>query len=311
MCQLNLYCVSKTVDPQKVITILNNCFNCSVAEHLGKNDYYVEGLEADYNFFACAGMRCNCGSMISRYQDATEQVSWQELRTNEINKEVERLTRVALVMEQPNYKQLLNNYKKTQAKLWAEYQRTEADLRKAEKELFDSVRNRTDLTEQEKEDLMIKEIYPKLQTLHTELNEVPEHKKAVEAYRKFMQENDALIASSLYTLKPHKPGKRKHIYYDESGQEHVEYYPTTSSNIYDVIQEKKETFFKFEETEFSEIKASIESILKLTNEVKIYSFWQDGDPLVVNERYEISLDDFNETCAVYLKYKDLLTIKKF
>ncbi len=311
MCQLNLYCVSKNVDPNKVVTILNNCFNCTVAEHLGENDYYIEGLEQDYNFFACAGMRCNCGSMISRYQDDTEHLSWPELREKEINKEIERLTKIAQFMENPNYKKLMANYKKTQAKLWAEYQRTEADLRKAEKELFDSVRNRTDLTDQEKEDLMVKEVYPKLQKLHLELTDVPEHKKAVEEYRKFMQDNDALIASSLYTLKPHKPGKRKHIYYDENGTEHVEYYPTTSSNIYDVIAEKKETFFKFEETEFSEIKASIESILELTNEVKIYSFWQDGDPLIVNNETEISLNEFTEDKAIYLKYHDLLTIRKY
>ena len=77
------------------------------------------------------------------------------------------------------------------------------------------------------------------------------------------------------------------------------------------ITEKKETFFKFEETEFSEIKASIESILELTNEVKIYSFWQDGDPLIVNNETEISLSEFTEDKAIYLKYHDLLTIRKY
>ena len=310
MCQLNLYCVPKNVDPQKVVNILNNCFGCTIAEHLGKNDYAVEGLEATHNFFACAGMRCNCGSIISRFQDETNKLSWQELREQEINKEVERLTRIAQVMEQPNYKQLMNNYKKTQAKLWEEYQRTEADLRKVEKELFDSVRNRTDLTEQQKEELMHTEVYPKLQKLHLEMEEVPKHKAAVEKYRAFMQENDALIASSLYTLKPHKPKKGKHIYYDENGKEHVDYYDVVSSNIYDVIADKKQNYFKFEENEFAEIKASVESILELTDEVKIYSFWQDGDPLIINEQFETHINNFDVSSVCYLKHKDLLTIKK-
>ena len=78
-----------------------------------------------------------------------------------------------------------------------------------------------------------------------------------------------------------------------------------------LLPKKKETFFKFEESEFAEIKASIESILELTNEVKIYSFWQDGDPLIVNNETEIALNEFTEDKAIYLKYHDLLTIRKY
>ena len=64
------------------------------------------------------------------------------------------------------------------------------------------------------------------------------------------------------------------------------------------------------EKEFENLKAFVDEILKETEEVKLLSFWQDGDlPKVETEEY-VFQDEFKIEDVVYMKYNELLTIFK-
>ncbi len=64
------------------------------------------------------------------------------------------------------------------------------------------------------------------------------------------------------------------------------------------------------EQEFKNLKAFVDEILKETEEVKLLSFWQDGDlPKVEIEEY-VFQDEFKIEDVIYMKYNELLTIFK-
>lgn len=307
MCQLNLYCVPKTVDPEKVVKILNESFNCSVAEHLGDGDYFIEGLEEKYNFFACAGMRCNCGSIISRFQCHDNTLNWKELKQNLVNAEFEKLNKVKTLLESPDYKKRLAEYEKTQKRLWAECEKTSRNIAKLEEKLTSQIMDRTDISDKEKSRLMHEQVYPEINRLHMENEKQPNRMAAMKKYQEFMQKNNDLITSSLYTTK--KVVSEKLKFASDNGEEIVQEI-TIVKNIYDAIEEAKQTSHNQEEAEFAEIKDAIKNLLEVATEVKLMAFWQDDEPIKVNQEYKVKLADFDILDVIYLEYKDLLTITK-
>ena len=64
------------------------------------------------------------------------------------------------------------------------------------------------------------------------------------------------------------------------------------------------------EKEFENIKAFVDEVLKEAEDVKLLSFWQDGDlPKIESEEY-VWQDEFKIEDVIYMKYNELLTIFK-
>ena len=64
------------------------------------------------------------------------------------------------------------------------------------------------------------------------------------------------------------------------------------------------------EKDFENLKAFVDEILEDADEVKLFSFWQDGDlPKVESEEY-VFQDEFKIEDVIYMKYNELLTIFK-
>ena len=64
------------------------------------------------------------------------------------------------------------------------------------------------------------------------------------------------------------------------------------------------------ETEFENLKAFVDEILEDAGEVKLFSYWQDGEmPTIEKENY-VFQSDFKIEDIIYLKYNELLTIFK-
>lgn len=64
------------------------------------------------------------------------------------------------------------------------------------------------------------------------------------------------------------------------------------------------------ETEFKNLKAFVDEILEDSGEVKLFSYWQDGEmPTIEKENY-VFQSDFKIEDIIYLKYNELLTIFK-
>ena len=129
-------------------------------------------------------------------------------------------------------------------------------------------------------------------------------------YQNFIAENNELMMTMLYNTNPYEGEKRQVISYNEQGEEVVTYENTFSQNIYDVIERTKQTKLTYETDEFAELKKLVEELLKHCSSVKILAFWQDGDPIIIGDNYEIAVNNFKIEDIVYLKYKDTLTINK-
>lgn len=64
------------------------------------------------------------------------------------------------------------------------------------------------------------------------------------------------------------------------------------------------------EKDFENLKAFVDEILEDADEVKLFSFWQDGDlPKIESEEY-VFQDEFKIEDVIYMKYNELLTIFK-
>lgn len=311
MCQLNLYCVPKTVEPETVIKVINNCFNTTFAEQITDSEFTdIYGLE-DFNIYACSAMHCDCGSVISRFQDHERTLTWKQLQEELQNEELDKLYKIKNILEQPDYKERFKNYEKQQKLLWAEVEKTNGNIGEIERKLTSAVLDRTDISEEEKNKLMHEEVYPEINRLLLENEKRPERIAAMTKYQKFIQENNDLMTSMLYNTDPYKGEKRKIVSYDENGNEVITYENTFSQNIYDVIERTKTSKLNYEVDEFESIKGLVESLLEHCITVKLLAFWQDGDPIVIGNNYEVTFNDFKIEDIVYLKYKDTLTINKY
>ena len=84
--------------------------------------------------------------------------------------------------------------------------------------------------------------------------------------------------------------------------------------VFHTIDEDLENLEKFvcgtTETEFKNLKAFVDEILEDSGEVKLFSYWQDGEmPTIEKENY-VFQSDFKIEDIIYLKYNELLTIFK-
>ena len=310
MCQLNLYCVPKTVKPETVIETINNCYKSTFAEHI-TDSYFTEvyGLE-DYNIYACSAMHCDCGSVMCRFQEHEKNLTWLELQQELQNNELNKLYKIRDYLEKPDYKEQFSNYEQQQKKLWAEVEKTNGNIGEIERKLTDAVLSRTDIDEAEKNKLLHEEVYPEINRLLLENEKRPERVAAMKNYQNFIAENNELMMTMLYNTNPYEGEKRQVISYNEQGEEVVTYENTFSQNIYDVIERTKQTKLTYETEEFAELKKLVEELLKHCSSVKILAFCQDGDPIIIGDNYEIAVNNFKIEDIVYLKYKDTLTINK-
>ena len=64
------------------------------------------------------------------------------------------------------------------------------------------------------------------------------------------------------------------------------------------------------ETEFKNLKTFVDEILKVADEVKLFSFWQSANvPKVEGEKY-VFQDELKIEDIIYMKYNELITIFK-
>lgn len=313
MCQLNIYCVPKTVKKEKVIILLNTAFGVDIAECIDEEKPIAE-LNEDYSFFICAGMRCNCGSFLAAHHDYEGNDTYKELNKNLQNAEIERLERIRDFMEQKDYKKMRRLFDKEVKKLWKAIEIAGEDVRNEEIRLTDEVMDREDLSEDEKNRLMHEEVYPKVNELLTKMEARPQNIAAMQAYQDFIQKNDLMWQSWCYELKRTNPERTEMVEINDfiSGNEGSETYEIEmpSNCIYDVIESKKRESLKEIVQEYEEIKAFIKSVLKIVKEIKLFAFWQDGATITVKCKKAIKYSDIKIDDIAFLKYNELLTVTR-
>lgn len=308
MCQLNLYFVPKTVDKDKAIEIFNNTFDTKICECV-TDENIVKGYK-NYNVYICAGMRCNCGSVIGSLQDRKTYDSWEFVKEESIKAQLEEFNAIKDLLEQKDYKKKFDEVSKKQKELFELYNKVGSDVGAIERKLIAEVEDRTDLTLEEKSKILHEEVYPKIQEMLTERENLPNRQEALKNYQNFMQENKLMISSGFYSLtRPESPTTKEIVVREDGTKEEVEFL-NFSNCIYDMIENIKNPSNDVEKVEFENLKNAVKEFLKICDDVKILAFWQDEDEVAVNDEIEYSFDEFNIESIAYLKYKDLLTITK-
>lgn len=311
MCQLNIYCIPKSVDKEKVLEYMRVKLGYAVAECID-DEAPVPSLKDGFSFYISGGMRCNCGSVLCSHQDDQNGLSYAELKEKLKSENLDKLLQIKELMEQADYPKKKKAFEKRLDTLWKRVDKSTKDIAEKERELADTVFARKDISDEEKQRIMHEEVYPKVQELMNQAEKRPEYVDAMDEYRKFCDENQVMWQSIIYTLKRDENVKEfdfNDLSTANPDEETFEFI-LPSNCIYDAIERAKTGEFKQSEKEFDEIKKFAQEFLKQADEFKILCYWQDGDEPSVTGEHTVTLDEFDIDCTVFLKYNCLLTIKR-
>lgn len=121
-----------------------------------------------------------------------------------------------------------------------------------------------------------------------------EYNNALENLQKLFSEHSALLTASTFYER-----------YTDDTKSTLDF--TAIDNA--IANVEKKTIVT-QETEYVELKNFIDEILKHTNEIKLYSFWQDSEPLYIKNEKQLYQDELKIDNIIYLNYNELLTIEK-
>ena len=121
-----------------------------------------------------------------------------------------------------------------------------------------------------------------------------EYNNALESLQKLFSEHSALLTASTFYER-----------YTDDTKSTLDF--TTIDNAIANVEKKT---IGTQETEYVELKNFIDEILKHANEIKLYSFWQDGEPLYIKNEKQVYQDELKIDNIIYLNYNELLTIEK-
>lgn len=107
--------------------------------------------------------------------------------------------------------------------------------------------------------------------------------------QKFIKENEFYFKSTLYTLEKSDDG--------------------LNNNIYDAI-ERLDTSPDIIQNDYNDLLKLIDWTLDISDEIILYSFWQDNSPLIIKNTKTVSRKDLKIEDVVFLSYHDVLRITK-
>ena len=303
MCQLNIYCVPKSVKKEKVLSLMNECMGYSVAECIDEENP-VPSLKNDYSFYTIGGMRCNCDSLPCKFQYENNDLTFAEQWANIIDKERARLNEFKEFMEQDGYDEKRNAFDKEYKKLSKKMQQAYTAAQTFERQATDKVLDDESLSDEQKNKLLHEEVYPEVNRL---LEQVDRDER-VKAYYQFLNDNALMWNTYMLTKKRAKKKKAKKSPVQDEDVVEIE---IPSLCIYDLIDDiEKRNGRSSGEREYAEICDFIDNVLALTTDIKIICYWQDGEELKVNAQKTINRKDMTIESLIYLKHCELLTIEK-
>ena len=244
VCQLNLYIVPKSVEKEKVLSVMSKLFYCNRPECVDDENLLPE-LAENYSIYTSAAMGCNCGTAQTRFQENDENVSWETLKKSLIDSDLEHLE---------NIKKLIN----------------QDDFEVKRKEFTDTLESLNKKREKAQGE---------------------EFQELIKQTQIFIKENELIFQSMVYAKQ--KDGNSWVVLKD------IDDDIKNVSRQYEIIDE-----------EYGDLKVFASEILKVADEVKFLSYWQDEYSPYVGFEKETNLKDLKIEDFIYLKYNELLTVKK-
>ncbi|MBQ8658648.1 MAG: hypothetical protein IJ506_05890 [Clostridia bacterium] len=303
MCQLNVYCVPKTVEKEKVLALMEKYMGCQVAERIDEENL-IPALQDGYSFYISGGMRCNCDSLPCQFQSEDASLSYRENWQKILNGQRESLNRLKEFMEEKEYPQKKKAFDKLYKRYSEEMRAAFEGVRKFEIQKSEEIMGDSNLSEEEKSRKMHEEVYPEVERRLKGSEEDPR----VKNYYAFLEENRTMWETYALTKKRAKKKTGKAASVD--GDETVEI-PFPSLCIYDMIDDlENDRREQAGENEYAGLTAFIKEILSLAPEIKLFSYWQTGEPVEVKAKQTVALERLTIEKIVHLKYGEVLTVTK-
>lgn len=271
MCQLNLYIVPKNIPTQKVMSIFEkNNSDVIVSEH-----YKLDELVDKYEFYCTSG-HCDCNSIISRLQEE-DFSSFEEYKVKKKQEDIEKLNRIKDLKATEDYEVRVKKFEEESGRLLKaleDYIKYINEYQIRESERISSL----NLQEEEKTKIFNEVYFAKIKELNNELEENEEYQNAMKKYQDFLSENSDLFES---------------IYFNaEDFEERIVSYDCRDFG-----------------EEFSTLKNICTEILEISDELCIYPFWQNEEPLDFKELNKVCIESLCIEDLIFLPYKNLLKIK--
>lgn len=271
MCQLNLYMITKNVSNGEVISIFEK-YNLFISVE----DYYkLDDIVETYTLYSDS-YHCDCNSIISRLQEESVS-SFDAYIVKKKAEDIDKLNRMKTLKASKNYKTKVKEFENQKDKLWEVIERLNQEILDYENEETEKI-FALDLQDENKYKMLDEILYPKLRKMRKELGNKIEYQNALKNYEDYLFQNRDLSES---------------IYY----------------NIADF--ESKIAKYDFSDflDEFNNLKNAYYEILKLADEICIYSFWQDENALSIEGQRQVEIQDLSIDDLVFLPYRNLLKIK--
>lgn len=233
--------------------------------------YKLDALTEKYNCYA-ASYRCDCGSIISKLKD-DETKTFDEYKIKKKNDNIEKLKRMKALKAAEDYDIRVREYEAERDRLQSIANSFRAYIHDYETEEFQRIKN-LNISEKEK----VKMVDEALRSKHDELEKNEDYQKALSIYWDFSDANRDLGESIYYNI--------------EENEKMIESY--NFSDFYD---------------QYNNLKNAFTDILKLTEEICIYPFWQDEEPMIIVDRSQIAIDNLTIGDLAYLPYRNLLTVR--
>lgn len=313
MCQLNVFCVSKNIEPSEVIRIFDKYEVFRDAKCIDENNL-IPSLKDEFSFYIKGGYFCDCDSVVHSIPSEVAAESFEEYHRKKTQKELDLLYKARKIMFRDDYPEIKAAYKKKYDELDRVNLKLIREQERLRKELIDSVKNDETLTSEEKTYKLKHEIYPLITKMERDYATSQEYHDLVKKFADFFNEGDnrAIQESLYYTKEPFIPRKVKvcAIFPKEGEPSEWEEYEE-SKNIDDVIERtKRQEFKKQKEYEYESLIGFINDVRKIGGRVKIIAIedFEDTDSISVDGEKEIALDSMTIDDLAFLPYNVLVSI---
>ena len=207
--------------------------------------------------------------------------------------EIARLYKIKKLLLKPDYEERLSSALEYRDKLFSKLENFTTTIKEKEALLSElSLKQNPNLKEQ----IQLKQLNEEIRSLKESLDNNEEYKMLKLSYTDYIDRNSNLIASQNYTLE----------YKKDWWQENIDM----------AINKAEANFHQHVNAEFNHLKFILNDILKLTDEVKLFSFWQNDAEHEndyfnsIKEVNSTTINDLTLDDLVFLDFKDVITIKK-
>ena len=289
MCKLNVYMIDKFVPGIDVKEVFNHHHH-KAFENIN-DEIELTNYDDKYNYYQASAKRCDCSSVVGMLVDYKGKFDSYIEYLNSIDKgDIVALYNIKSLLQEPNYDSKLSSVLATRDRMFEKLEKFTLPLKEAEAKLSElTVSAKPNIQDQ----IAIKKLSSEIVELRKALENNQDYKSQELLYNEFIKANELLISSRNYTLENKQDWWQKNIDGAINKAEH-------------------ECHIKVN-AEYNHLKNILKGVLKLTDEVKLFSFMQEDDCYEYNNLEEVKtvkIDELTMEDFLFLDVRQVITITR-